>query len=327
MGDTFKYLRYRIRHALPQGNGRRILVTAFLFLSLPVALLVVRQVQRYQAGAASVSALLYFSPSEQNLPPDSNFKVMVDTKGNQMGFVRLEFSFDITKINLTSEVSVTSRLATVIQKTTMSEANNTGTVVVVAALTPTDRTNPLTGIVELANFNAKAVSPQPNSSATLSLNNTGIQLIDMQSQVVPFTSQGSSLTLNKSEVSTGTSTPVATLEPTTSVVTNVPSVTSTVLPSETPQPTTEATVTPTTVVAALPTSTTAPIATSTNAPTATATAKRGDVNGDNVVNTTDIAIIVDAYGTRPPSDTRADVNKDGRVDIVDIGIVIDNYGL
>jgi hypothetical protein len=51
----------------------------------------------------------------------------------------------------------------------------------------------------------------------------------------------------------------------------------------------------------------------------------GDVNSDGHVNIVDVGIIVDNYGSSPPSDTRADLNNDNIINIVDIGIVVDHY--
>jgi hypothetical protein len=328
MSDTFKYLRYRLRHSLPHGNGQRLFLTALLVLALPVGIVLVRQIQRYQAGAALDTASLYFSPAQQNLPPDSNFKIMIDTKTNLVGFVRVEFTIDPAKVNLVSEITVTPRLATVVQKSTMAEVNSTGQGIIVAALSTTDRGNPLSGIVELANFNLHTVTTAANNATTLSITDSGIQLIDMQSTVVPFTSASSSLILNASvPTSTGTTAPTSTTAITaTGTATKTP--TPTLTPTGTAAPTSTGTLTPTATKTPTPT-----VAAATNTPTTatntaapTAAPKTGDVNGDNVINITDIGIIVDSYGTQPPTDPRADLNKDGKVNIVDIGIVIDNYG-
>lgn len=332
MSDTFKYLRYRLRHTFPRGSGSRLFITVLLVLALPVGVVLVRQIQRYSAGAALDTASLYFSPAQQNLPPDSNFKIMADMKTNQVGFVRVEFTIDTAKINLVSEITVTSRLATVVQKSTMAEINSSGQGIIVAALSTTDRGNPLTGIVELANFNVHTVSAQANGATTLSITNSGVQLIDMQSQVVPFSSTSSNLILNASVSSTvapppPTSTPtqVSTGTPTN---TQAPTATGTTAPTSTgtgtPTPTKTPTPSPTGTTA--PTSTSAPTATATSTTAPTALPKAGDVNGDGVINITDIGIIVDVYGTQPPTDLRADLNKDGKVNIIDIGLVIDNYG-
>lgn len=317
--DSLKYLRYRARHSLPRGNARRLLLTFLLVLALPVSVVVLQQVQRYRTGAALETAEVYFSPASQNLPPNSNFKVMLNAKSNQVGFVRFEFTLDPSKVNLASEVTVTSRLATVVQKTSMAEANSTGNVVVVAALSTTDRGNPLTGVVELANFNLTSVTAQANSASNLAYIDAGVQLIDMESNVLPFTTQAATLLLN---ASSATNTPTAASTATGTVtVTTAPTATSTTAPTAT------STVTPTTQVTTTVTTTNAPTATNTVAPTNTTAPKLGDVNGDGTVNITDIGLIVDAYGTQPPSDARADLNKDGRVNIIDIGVVIDNYGL
>ena len=61
-------------------------------------------------------------------------------------------------------------------------------------------------------------------------------------------------------------------------------------------------------------------------PTPSGGNKPGDVNNDGVVNIIDIGIIIDNYGSSPPTDNKADLNKDNIVNIIDIGIVIDNYG-
>lgn len=51
----------------------------------------------------------------------------------------------------------------------------------------------------------------------------------------------------------------------------------------------------------------------------------GDVNGDGVVNTIDIGIILDSYSSTTPSDPRADINGDGVVNTIDLAIVLDAY--
>lgn len=317
LSDSLKYLRYRVRHSLPPGNARRLVLTVLLVLVLPVSVAVIQQVQRYKAGATAGTVDVYFSPAQQNLPPNSTFAIMADMKTNQVGFVRFEFTFDTAAVKLASELTVTNRLATVVQKTSMAEANTTGNVVVVAALSTTDRGNPLTGLVELANVTVTAVSPQANFATTLSFIDSGMQIIDMNSNVVPMTTQSASLILNQF-VPTSTGVPTST---------TVPTATSTIVPSatSTTAPTATRTLTPTRTATTTPTATTTTAPTNTIAPTTAP--KIGDVNGDRIVNITDIGLIVDAYGTQPPSDPRADLNRDGKVNIVDIGIIIDNYGL
>lgn len=61
-------------------------------------------------------------------------------------------------------------------------------------------------------------------------------------------------------------------------------------------------------------------------PTSINIKKYADVSGDGLINMVDIGIIVDNYGSTPPSFADADINTDNIVNIVDIGIIVDNYG-
>ncbi len=76
-----------------------------------------------------------------------------------------------------------------------------------------------------------------------------------------------------------------------------------------------------------PTPTVTPTPTPTASSTGSPNPKIGDVNGDGLVNIVDIGIIIDNYGSSPPTDPRADLNGDNLVNIIDIGIVIDHYGI
>jgi hypothetical protein len=54
--------------------------------------------------------------------------------------------------------------------------------------------------------------------------------------------------------------------------------------------------------------------------------KPGDFNGDGVVDGSDFYILLQAWGTTPPSDPRADANGDGTVDGSDFFILLVNWG-
>lgn len=55
----------------------------------------------------------------------------------------------------------------------------------------------------------------------------------------------------------------------------------------------------------------------------TLTPKRGDLNGDNLVNVTDLSILLSNWNT---SNAVADINADGTVNIFDLSILLSNYG-
>ena len=101
-----------------------------------------------------------------------------------------------------------------------------------------------------------------------------------------------------------------------------PAVTNCLCATPTPTPIPIPTATPTKTPRPTPTLTPTAILTPTGSPSG----KVGDVNGDGKVNIVDIGVLIDNYGSSPPTDPKADLNKDGIVNIIDIGILIDNYG-
>lgn len=56
----------------------------------------------------------------------------------------------------------------------------------------------------------------------------------------------------------------------------------------------------------------------------TLTPKRGDVNGDNIINISDLSAVISAWST---NNATYDINKNGVVDIADLSIVLSNWGL
>jgi len=52
----------------------------------------------------------------------------------------------------------------------------------------------------------------------------------------------------------------------------------------------------------------------------------GDANGDGTVDGSDFFILLQAWGTTPPSDPRADFNCDGTIDGSDFFILLQNWG-
>src|SRR5260221_12226273 len=49
----------------------------------------------------------------------------------------------------------------------------------------------------------------------------------------------------------------------------------------------------------------------------------GDLNSDNIVNVSDLSILLNAYGT---TNTNADINSDGIINILDLSILLNHYG-
>src|SRR5689334_8194330 len=109
--------------------------------------------------AVSVS----FSPSTLSLPPDAGSTVVLNSGEEPIAFVRLSVLFDQTKIQLTDEITLTSVFSTVIEKTTMVNANATGRILIVAALSPQQKDTPPKGAINFAQLN---FHPLSNAVAT-----------------------------------------------------------------------------------------------------------------------------------------------------------------
>lgn len=90
-------------------------------------------------------------------------------------------------------------------------------------------------------------------------------------------------------------------------------------PIDTPAPTRAPTASPT----RRPTGTLAPTATNIPPPTPTGSILRGDLNGDGVVNITDLVIVGANFGT---AGARGDANGDEKVDVIDLVLVGANFG-
>ena len=61
------------------------------------------------------------------------------------------------------------------------------------------------------------------------------------------------------------------------------------------------------------------------APTPVPPAKLGDINGDGLVDITDLSILLSHYGKTVVVNTLGDLNGDGRVDITDLSILLSHY--
>jgi hypothetical protein len=275
--------------------------------------------QNIKTSAAVDSANVFFSPSDEVLPTDKLVKLFV-TAGASVGFIDVELLFDNTKVAISDEIVINQpSLATVIEKTTKLEANNTGRLKIIVAVDPAHRDSPPTGTFDLADikFSVITQTENANTSVTVDLPSSQIVALDSLSTVYTLTAGGLSLSLNP----VATPTPTNPTQPTdlpTTAPTDLPTNLPTILPTD--LPTTAPTDLPTTSPTTPPTNSPTTVATATGNPNSSV-----DVNEDGSVNMLDIGIIVENYQLTTLLNPRADVNGDGSVNIVDIGIVVENY--
>ena len=102
--------------------------------------------------------------------------ITVDSGANFVAFARVVFTFDPTLGRLTSEILTTPQLSTIVEKTSMVNANSTGMVVIVVASSPSD--SPPVGLFELANFSLDSNTSFSGITTNLTFDSFDSQIVD-----------------------------------------------------------------------------------------------------------------------------------------------------
>lgn len=329
----------KFRSYLPKGSAFRLILLLVILLGLPAAILIVRKSIKYVPKADVTTVTFSSTPSTATLPPNATIRINLNAGAQLVGFVRVVMTFNNSHINLASEITTTTRLrqnrepATNpwITKTSMSEANSTGRIVLVLALDEQDRANAPTGVFEVANFSIRAVSTQQNLATQFNFSASESQVVNMTAEAQIVAASGSTFTLN----------PAATVTPTfTTTPTRTPTPTPTFTATPTSTPTATRTPTPTATRTPTPTATSSPTPTGTVVPTGPITSTAtptldcnfpGDANCDQRVDILDYSILFSSFGKLPGQtgyDPRANLNHDsaGLVDILDYSVLFYNFG-
>lgn len=322
---------------------------AALLLTLPAAVVLVQQRTSTRTAATIGEVQAYFVPERVSLPPDSTVRLILDSDTQPVGFVRLDVRFDNTKVNLAAEVTTSDRLKTIIEKTGMTAANETGLVTLVLGLATADRQNPPTGVFEVATLPFRVATPDLGVTSSVAVDVSTSQVVDMNSSALAIMASPGSLDVNPLPTptitvtpvpsntpvpaNTGTPTPTRTPTPTpTRTPTPTPTRTPTPTPTRTPTPTPTRTPTPTPTP--VPTSTPVPTATPTPRPTATpiptATPRPTSIptSTPRVVTATPTPRPTAVPTPRPTPTTKigADLNGDNCVNTADLRILLSLYG-
>jgi hypothetical protein len=183
---------------------------------------------------AKDTSRLFFEASSNELPPNSNVRLMIDSGVEQVAFARIVFSFDPAAINLSDEINVSGPLSNVVDVTTMADANASGLVEMDLGLPVENRDNPPSGIFEIANFNIHSVTAQINHQTAIDFSVDTIQIVDIAAENLLFDSESLVLMINPAAVSP-TLGPTVTQTPT-PVSTNTPTPTVAATPTPTPVP-------------------------------------------------------------------------------------------
>lgn len=186
----------------------------------------------YKSVFAVDTATLYFESDSSTLTlsePDATMALRIDVVEEEIGFVRVHYTFDHTKIQLTDEIAVNPLFATSIEHTSMSEANSTGEILIAYGIGIGNTSNPPTGDFEFATFPVTLISDLPNDLVTFAVDTSDTQIVNLVMPVpdnLPLNPIDFNLALNPEDP-----TPTPTETPT-----NTPTPTETSTPTPTPAP-------------------------------------------------------------------------------------------
>lgn len=149
----------------------------FLLLMLPLTVFAIQSTVSYLSKAQTANTVkIAFAPETVSLPGNKNIKIMMESGNGNVGFARIVFTFDKNKVRLTSEITTHPQLPTVIEKTTMANANAKGKAVIVVAASGI--ANLPSGNFEFAAFSLDSISANIGSSA-VNFEISDIQIVNL----------------------------------------------------------------------------------------------------------------------------------------------------
>lgn len=215
-------------------NGRFPTFFVALIICAVFAVFLVLSQKLESVATAAGTAVISFTPGTAYLPPDTVFTVNIDSQTDTVAFVKTQIKFDPALLRLTGEVDTSNLFKTVIRRTNMTDANNTGIIDLVLAVSPEDRFNPPGGSFEVANLPFTAIGILDNVNTAITFQTEEIQIVSLAGEQLNVVAASSNVIINFSPSPTQqpqlTTTPVP--SPTSTVVTTTP--TSTLVPSLSP---------------------------------------------------------------------------------------------
>lgn len=191
---------------------KRIISIVIITFAIPLTVyLTIKGIQYFSHGATA-NATLSFSqnPVVVNASTPTVFNLVLNASSGKVGFAAVKFTFDATKVNLTSEIVPTTLLKRVISQTTMAQANSSGSVTLILGLDPADINNAPSGSFTLGQFSMKAVG---TGSSTLSFVTSSIQVVDMTAAAYTVSTVNSNVNIGGA-TAIPTATPIGTANPT-----------------------------------------------------------------------------------------------------------------
>ena len=177
----------------PFKTTSNLLLFLIALIALPVAMYLAQNEVRFFTPAEGAVVDLFIEPSQQTLPPDSNFSIMLDTKDQAVTFTRVVITFDPNKIHLVKDYQSSNLMNYNIDRTSVSEANSTGKITIVQAVTPSD---PLVeGLIEVAQLTFTPI--QTSGSTTIDFDASDLQIVHPNESNLDINTTPTTITLTE----------------------------------------------------------------------------------------------------------------------------------
>jgi hypothetical protein len=178
---------------LNQRNNRLFKALLGLFLATMVLPFGETQAALRTGQALAEDPRIFFTSSHLSLSSVSTVDLMLDAQAHQIAFVRIDLAFDPSKIRLAGEIQQTD-LFTVIQKTSLSDANSTGLITIILALAP-EAPAPA-GQFRIAQLSFDPAPGFDQQHADIAVTSQSIEIVDLSANALTFVGEPGQITLS-----------------------------------------------------------------------------------------------------------------------------------
>lgn len=214
-----------------------------LVIVLPTLILLVTTRTKPNVLAAGEQTTFSFTPGDTSITSSTSTAehLMLNAGTYQIEFVNVTLTFNQSLFNLSGEITPGTALATVIQKTSMADANSTGRINLVFGLSSANKLATPSGNFEIAQIPVIGKTTAGNQSAVLGFDLSTVQVVDKNVNALTVGSAPANLLINPTPTPIPpTSAPTATPRPPTATP-----VVPTSNPTATPRPPTSTPLPPT----------------------------------------------------------------------------------
>jgi hypothetical protein len=164
-------------------KSKRFLSIILVLVGIPVTVALLYAPLRYFTSADESSPEMYFNTVDTRMVENGtqNLKLFIDPNGKKIGYVAAKVEFNKTYINLASEPVInTGKFDKLIQKSTLDEANSSGSYYFAVAVSPSETDNLVQGTsgVEVIDLPFKAISATGDVTSYIDVKSEQLEVWD-----------------------------------------------------------------------------------------------------------------------------------------------------